>query len=237
MKRRPSYSSASTPPSASRADRPEAGAQRRESLMVVGADLDPFAEHRREPRSRLELDAVLGEAAGGVPVAVVADDVREMLDEIAAECDVEHLRAAADREHGEVTLDRRGEQRQLGAVALGYDPRRLGVRLLAVELGVEVGAAREDQPVERAEGLVDRVVKRRHEQRPAAGADDGADVVDRNERRGQLPDPERRRGDVRRDPDHRVCRPSTHSDRSSGPREPRRKRPVRQHGRKAETGR
>ena len=83
-------------------------------------------------------------------VAVVADDVREMLDEIAAEGDVEDLRAAADREHGEVARERRVQQRQLGAVALGRRPPRLGVRLLAVELGVEVGAAREDEPVERA---------------------------------------------------------------------------------------
>ena len=59
------------------------------------------------------------------------------------------------------------EERELGAVALGHDPVRLGVRLLAVELRIEVGAAREDQAVERVERLLD--ARRRRAGRAAPG--------------------------------------------------------------------
>ena len=127
---------------------------------------------------------------GALLVAVVADVVGQMLDEVAAEGDVEHLRAPADRQHRQVALERRLEQRKLGAVALGHDPGRLGMRLLAVEPGVEIGATREDQPVDRVEDLLDPVVRGRHEQRARAGALDRADVVVRDQRRLELPVPE-----------------------------------------------
>ncbi len=60
---------------------------------------------------------------------VVADQVGQVLDEVAAEGDVQDLRAAADREHRQVALERRAQERELGAVALGHDPGRLGVGL------------------------------------------------------------------------------------------------------------
>ena len=112
---------------------------------------------------------MLGEDAGYLLVTLVPDEVGDVLLEVAAERDVEHLRAAADGEHGQVALEGRGEERDLGAVALRADVVRLRVRLGVVQRRVEVRAAREDEPVEHVERLVDRVLQRRHEQRPAAG--------------------------------------------------------------------
>ena len=98
-----------------------------------------------------------------VLVLLVADDVGKVLDEIAAAGDVQHLAPSADGEHRHVAIERSLEQRELGVVPLPRDAERLLVRLLAVELGIEVRAAGEDEPVEPVESLVDRVVGRRHE--------------------------------------------------------------------------
>ncbi len=98
---------------------------------------------------------MLGERARHLLVRPVADRVREVLVEIPAERDVQHLRAPADREHRQVLGERGLQERQLGAVSLGDDAVRLRMRLLAVELRVEIRAAREDQPVERGERLLD----------------------------------------------------------------------------------
>ena len=91
---------------------------------------------------------MVGELARRVLVPLVADYVRQVLDEVAAPRDVQHLRAAADGQDGHVPLERTGEERDLEVVALG--PRRIGcrVRFGAVERGVEVRPARDDQRVE-----------------------------------------------------------------------------------------
>ena len=84
---------------------------------------------------------------------VGADPVRHVLLDAAAERDVQHLRAAADREHRQVAVERRLHQRQLEVVPLADHARRLGMRVLAVQLRIEIRAAGEDQPVERVEHL------------------------------------------------------------------------------------
>ena len=62
----------------------------------------------------------------------------------------------------------RAHQLELEVVALAHDARCLGVRLGAVELRIEIRAAREDEPVDRIERLVDPRT-RGNEQRRAAG--------------------------------------------------------------------
>ena len=84
---------------------------------------------------------------------------------------------------GRSRCERRLQQRELAAVALGVRAGRRRMRLGAVLLGLEVVAAGEDQPVERVERLLDPVVVRRHEQRSAARPLDRAHVVVRDERR------------------------------------------------------
>ena len=66
------------------ADRPEA-------LVVVRLDRGALAEQRAEPRPLLHVDLVIGEDARRVLVLLVADDVRQVLDEVAAARDVQHL--------------------------------------------------------------------------------------------------------------------------------------------------
>ena len=68
--------------------------------------------------------------------------------------DVDQLHAPADPQHRQVALDRRARERDLERVALGHRVDRLGVRLLAVGGGVDVGAAGEHQPVDQIQRLL-----------------------------------------------------------------------------------
>ena len=99
---------------------------------MMRLDRGALTEQRAEPRSLLDLDLVVGEDARRLLVLLVADDLGQVLDEVAAAGDVQHLRAAADREHGHVALERGAQERQLGPVALRTRARRLGVCVLAV---------------------------------------------------------------------------------------------------------
>ena len=117
----------------------------------------------------LHLDLVVGEHPGRVLVLLVADDLGQVLDEIAAARDVQHLRAAAHREHRHVALERRVEQRELAAVSLRRVPIVSGCASWPYSAGSMSAAAGEEDPVERVERLLDPLVARGHEQRPPAG--------------------------------------------------------------------
>jgi hypothetical protein len=131
-----------------------------------------------------------------------------VLDDVAAPGDVQHLEAATDREHGQIPLERRLQERELALVALGVraDSRRMGVG--AVLLRLQVVAAGEDQPVERVEQLLDAVIAGRHEHRAPAGPLDRQYVVVRDERCLALPVAPGCGLDVRRDADHGLPRHS-----------------------------
>ena len=111
-------------------------------------------------------------------MTLVTDLLGEMLDEVAAAKHVQELEAAADRERRQVALERRLEEPQLACIAVGLG--RVGRRMPvgAVVRRVDVDAAREDDPVEHVERLLDRVLARRHDERPAPGLLDGLDVVE-----------------------------------------------------------
>ena len=94
-----------------------------------------LAEHRAEARAVVDLHAVIGEDALHLAMLLAADDLRQMLHEVAAARDVQHLEAAADGEHRHVARERAFEQRKLAAVALGLRASRLGVRRGAVRSG------------------------------------------------------------------------------------------------------
>src|SRR5205823_6478394 len=100
--------------------------------------------------------------------------------EIAAAGDVQDLAAAADREHRQVSLERRLEQGELRPVSLRHDAFGLGVRVLAVRLRVEIRAAREKQAVERVERLVDGLLGGRDQEWAPAGSLDGPHVGGRH---------------------------------------------------------
>ena len=112
---------------------------------------DPLAPRRTGgERARLDGDGVLAEGAVGAAVDVVGERVGQVLAQRAAERDVEDLQAAADPEAGQVPAGRLGRERELEGVALGRRRERLRMRLGAVVLGVQVRAAREQEPVHRA---------------------------------------------------------------------------------------
>src|SRR5918996_1419479 len=157
------------------------------ALVVMALHRCAVAEDALDARAGNELDVVVGEDAGRVLVLLVPDHLGQVLDEIAAQRDVHDLAPATDGEDGHVAGKGRLEEHELGAVAVGADVLRLGVRVGAVAGGIEVGAAREEEAVEGVERLLRPAGARRHEQRPPAGALHGADVVERDERCGTLP--------------------------------------------------
>src|SRR6266496_4283797 len=75
----------------------QAFAEPPEALVVMRFDRRALAEKRADAAGAFEPDVVVGERAGRVLVPLVADDVRQVLDEVAAQCHVEHLASAADR--------------------------------------------------------------------------------------------------------------------------------------------
>ena len=112
-------------------------------------------------------------------MAVVADDVGQVLVQRPAPGDVEHLQPPADGEHRHVGGEGRVEQVDLPPVAVGSGALGLGVGLGAVAGGVDVGAPGEDQGVDGAErpacrGRAGR--SRRQQDRQAAGGEHRGDV-------------------------------------------------------------
>ena len=89
-------------------------------------------------------------------------------------------------------------------------------------VGIDVDPAGEDHAVEDVERLVDGLDARRHDESPTAGAFDRLDVVERHERRGQLPRAPSRGLRVRGDPDDRpiahVRKPTQDGNGSVAPR-------------------
>ena len=127
----------------------------------------------------------LVEAADDAPVLGVADVVGQVLAQRPAAGDVEHLHAAAHAEEGHPALERAARQRELEGVALGQHGRRLGVALGAVALGLDVGAAGEDERVDEVEqrvGVLRRAPTGCEQQRHAAGARDVIEVRAREQR-------------------------------------------------------
>ncbi len=84
----------------------------------------------------------------------MAEPVGQMLVERPAAGDVEDLHPAADAEQRDATLQRASRQRDLEAVAVRIGPDGLRMRLGAVALGIDVGAASQDQRVDAIEELV-----------------------------------------------------------------------------------
>src|ERR1700747_3379004 len=72
------------------------------TLVMMRLDRGARAEDRKEPLVLKEIALMIREGARDFAVPLAADDLGEMLDEVAAAQDVEHLRAATDREHRQV---------------------------------------------------------------------------------------------------------------------------------------
>src|ERR671936_443450 len=182
----------------------QALAEPAEALVVVRLHRRALADEGTQPAFRVDADSVVREDAERLAVLLVADDLRQVLDEVAAAGDVEDLAPATDGQHGHVARQRGLQQREFGLVALGVEAGGLTMRLGAVGRRVDVVAAREEEAVERVEGLPDRVGARRHEQWATSGLLDRAHVCKRNQRGRHAPMAPTRLVDVRRDSDERL---------------------------------
>jgi hypothetical protein len=128
-------------------------------------------------RGRQTAVAVDGDRVLHEPVVVRAD----VLHQVAAERDVEHLHAAADRQHRLVGLERQADDVELDLVVLGHDAvQLLSARLLPVPARVDVAAAVHDDRVDAVDQLGETVVQRRdrgQHERHAAGPFDRTEVA------------------------------------------------------------
>jgi hypothetical protein len=147
-----------------------------ERLMVIRRDAGPLAQHLDEPAALGDRDVVPGEAADHRAMPLMADDVGQVLDEVAAESDVEHLHAAADRKNRNVPFERGAHECELPVVAIRA--RWPGARIAGrgVARWIDVTAAGEHETVHAVEhdlGSAFRIGQRRrgkqHGHRPGRG--------------------------------------------------------------------
>ncbi len=154
-------------------------------------------------------------AARRSAMLLVPEQVGQVLEQRAAERDIEYLHSAADAEHRQIALDRAADQRDLGLVSLRNDALGRRVGLGAVHSRIDIVAAGEDQPVDPVKDLggvfYDLRVGRDHD-RQSAGALDRVDVGVREQRRGPAPDAPCRVDALGADSDHgtahRLCEAS-----------------------------
>ena len=126
------------------------------------------AEDLGKARPVLHVDRVLREHPQRLAMALVPDRLWKVLDQVAAAQDVQQLEPAADGERRQVAMERRAEERELGRISVQLRGVGCGMALVAVLRRVDVDPAREDQPVEHVERLVDPDRAGRDEERPAS---------------------------------------------------------------------
>jgi len=192
-------------------DLAEALAETAVALVVVRFHRRVLTEQGADAARRLDPDVVVGELAGRVPMPLVAELVRQVLDEVASERDVEHLRAAAHGENRHVPLERRLQHVHLRLVPRVTGRVGLRMRVGAVQRRIDIRAAREDDAVEHRQRLLDRVLYRRDDERTPAGMVEGPDIAQRDKGRLLLPGAPANLLGVRGDADHRPHAASHHS--------------------------
>ena len=123
-----------------------------DALVVVAVHGESSgADEAGEPGFGIHLHDVLSEDAAADPVPLGAERLGQVLVQRATEGDVEQLQAAADAEDRDAALPRPRQQRELPRVAVGARGVGERVALGAVQLGLHVEAAGEDETVEPVE--------------------------------------------------------------------------------------
>ena len=134
-----------------------------------------LAEARGDEAARLQPHAVRRDPAD---LRLAVPDLRrplagQILQQRAAARDVEHLQAAADRQHGQLARLGGADERDLEAVEVRLGGAEAGVGLGAVDRRVQVRAARQAQAAEPVEQGLDAVdVQRRDDHGHRAGTAD-----------------------------------------------------------------
>ena len=203
----PSDSNACTSPSSVCAVTTSPSPSSVDTLVVVAVHVERSrADELREPRPVVDDDLVRREHAPADPVPLGAERLGKVLVQRAAPRHVHELESAADGEHRHPSLLRAAEQRELPRVAVGT--RRVGERmpLRAVQLGLHVESAREDEPVESVEHRGGRGIRsrlRRKQHRDAARRGHRVEVLLREERGAHVPHALLRLLEVGGEADHR----------------------------------
>ena len=89
-----------------------------DGLVVIAPRVNGFADQRGQPGAGHGAHRQRAEYGVAGPVSAVADDIGQVLMQRPAQCDVEHLCAAADAQHRKLPLERGAQQRELPGVAL-----------------------------------------------------------------------------------------------------------------------
>ena len=126
----------------------QAGTETVGRLMMRTLDGGRLADDLRQQRPRLDADLGRAEVTGGRLVADMADHVEDMLDETAAEVDIQHLQTTTDGEHREIGVEGGGEQCQLAVISRPTHAGGGGVGRSAVAGGVDVPPTHQHQSVE-----------------------------------------------------------------------------------------
>src|SRR5919197_2240232 len=116
----------------------QAAADAAEALVVVGLHRRAVADQRAEPARGIDPHAVRREDAGRLAVLLVADHLRQVLDEVASAGDVQDLAPAADGEHGHIARQGAFQQGELGPVAFGLNTGSSAVGVGAIGPRVHV---------------------------------------------------------------------------------------------------
>src|SRR5665213_1380355 len=98
-----------------------------DGLVMMARGWHTGTQRGANPAVRIERDGPRAEDPAAFGVGQNPFYLRQMLDQIAAERDVEYLEPAADTKHRHTGLDRRADKRNLGVVAVG--PKRPGGRV------------------------------------------------------------------------------------------------------------
>ena len=119
-------------------------------VMAVG-DVDALACCARRQRSLFELDVIVGLLEGALAPSVdrLAVLIGKVLDERAAERDVQDLHASTDREHGDAGGQRMPNGADLEVVALAVRLLEARLRARAIAGGIQISPADEEQAVDR----------------------------------------------------------------------------------------
>ena len=118
-----------------------------DGLMMAAQHLGPISQQALHDGAWLGGHANRGEPARARLVIVRADDVGEMLDEAAAQSDVEHLVATTDGQQRQVTLEgsiNKGEFEVVTAIVASPVPRIVD---LAIAMGTHIAASDHHQAV------------------------------------------------------------------------------------------
>ncbi len=184
--------------------RDQARAEAVDGLVVVRRHLQGAGQQSADARARDGGDAVAPEHADDGVVVLVADPVRQVLDQGAARVHVHQLHAPADAQHRDGAGQRRREDAQFPPVPHGHRGVGAGMPFGAVQGGVEVLAAGQDdsvQPGDDARG--GRRVVRGQQDGPGSRVLDGTDVGGGQHGGGQVPCAPGRVGEVGGDADER----------------------------------